>query len=395
MRIALFTEVFLPKIDGIVTRLMRTLEQLDALGHEVIVFAPGKPVAEYQGFRVVPVNSVPFWPVYPELPFGLPTAGIAWALEEFRPDVVHAINPVVVAGYGVLAAKRRGIPLVASFHTDLPLYMGSHGAPWLRWLPESLMRTYHNRADLNLATSGQMIERAREVGVRRMTLWPKGVDTVNYHPGAASPEMRERLADGHPEDPLVVYVGRLSKEKDLDQLLHLVKTTPVRLAFVGSGPGREDLEVHFAGTRTIFTGYMSGQELAAAFASADVFAFPSTTETLGLVALESMASGVPVVGADAGGIPFVIDDGETGLLVRPRDEEHLTSAIMSLIEDPERRARLARAAREEAERHSWRSATEGLITQYERAIELHGAPGLDPSRLMRLVSQRAIWRRRA
>lgn len=296
----------------------------------------------------------------------------------------------------MLAAQRRDLPLVASFHTDLPSYMVSHGAPPMAHFAEWLMRTFHNRADVNLATSGQMVARAREIGVRRMALWPKAVDTHTYRPEAATAGMRERLTDGHPADPLVVYVGRLSKEKDLDQLRHLVATHPrARLAFVGSGPFKDELKRMFAGTRTVFTGYMSGQDLASAFASADVFAFPSTTETLGLVALESMASGVPVVGAAAGGIPFVIDDGETGLLVPPRDPEALTAAVTRLLDDDQLRSRLGAAARREAERHSWRSATEALVANYQRAIDVHSAVGPERGRVLQFVSQKALWRRAA
>ena len=142
----------------------------------------------------------------------------------------------------------------------------------------------------------------------------------------------------------------------------------------------------FAGTPTVFTGYLGGEELAAAYASADVFAFPSTTETLGLVALESMASGVPVVGADAGGIPFVVDDGRTGFLVPPGDVDALTGRLEQLVADPGLRARMGAAVREDAEQHSWRAATESLVRDYELAVQRHRgrAPVPWPLRARRL-----------
>lgn len=376
MRIALFTEVFLPKVDGVVTRVTRTLDQLADLGHDALVFAPGDPPASYGPHRVVRVRSVSFRPWYPEIMVGLPTPRIAREMQAFRPDVVHAVNPVWLAAYGVLSARRRDRPLLASFHTDVPSYTTrlGNGLSLLRAPSQAWITGMHNLADVNLCTSAQMVERARQVGIREVDLWPKAVDTVTYSPAARTASMRERLTDGHPDAPLVLYVGRLSREKDLDQLLEPLRRLQgygVRLAFVGYGPGQEELERAFHGTPTVFAGYLGGADLAAAYASADVFAFPSTTETLGLVALESMASGVPVVGADAGGIPFVVDDGRTGYLVPPGDADALTDRLRRLVTDPQLRARMGAAARADAERHSWRAATESLVRSYELAVERH------------------------
>lgn len=290
MRIAMFTEVFLPKIDGVVTRVVRTLEQLAELGHEVLLFAPGDPPATYAGHQVVRVRGVSLRFLYPELKVGMPTPIIARAMDAFQPHVVHTVNPLWLAAYGVLSAGRRDLPQLASFHTDVPNYTESLRIGWLRHPVESWTRSLHNRSDVNLCTSTPMVERAREVGIQRVGLWPKAVDTVGYHPCHASAQMRAKLTNGHPEAPLVVYVGRMSREKDLDQLIEpmrrLRERVPgVRLAMVGSGPHVEELKDQFDPAWTVFTGYMSGTQLAQAYASADAFAFPSTTETLGLVAL--------------------------------------------------------------------------------------------------------------
>lgn len=394
MRIALFTEVFLPKIDGVVTRVLRTLEQLEGLGHEVEVFAPGQPPQEYAGHRVNPVRSFSFKPWYPEIQAGLPTGRIAQRMAQFRPDVVHAVNPVWLSAYGVLAARRRDLPLLSSFHTDVPHYTEALGLSLLRHPSETWIRWLHNQSEVNLCTSGPMVDRARGVGIQDVELWPKGVDTDAYAPHRATREMRERLTGGHPEASLIVYVGRVSKEKNLDELLEPIRRLPgARLAIVGSGPHKEALEREFAGTPTVFTGYMSGDDLAAAYACADIFAFPSQSETLGLVALESFASGVPVVGARAGGIPFVIDEGATGHLVEPGDADQLTDRLRGLIEDPQRRARMGEAAREEALQHSWRASTEKLAEYYELAIARHHQRHVPDGPFLRLVGaadQRAL-----
>lgn len=377
MRIALFTEVFLPKIDGVVTRIVRTLDELSALGHEAIVFAPGSPPPTYAGFEIVKVRSVAFRPFYPEIKIGLPTPRIAKKMVEFRPDVVHALNPAALAAFGVLAAKRNKIPLVASYHTQLESYtqkmhlrlLSGTARRWTSWL--------HSKADINLCTSPQMVSQVRNLGIRRVDLWPKGVDAKTYCPSAATKKMREKLTDGHVNEPLAIYVGRLSNEKNIDDLLPVAQSmSNVRFAIVGSGPAENRLKSMFSDTNTVFTGYLRGHELASAYASADVFLFPSTTETLGFAGFEAMACGLPVIGANAGGIPDLIDDGKTGFLV-PADGIAKTKAIIDrlrrLIYEPELRKQMGEAARAKAEQYSWKNATQTLVGFYEQAIAYHRA----------------------
>ena len=371
MRIALFTDVFLPNVDGVVTRLLRTLDELGELGHDVVVLTPGNPPGRYGPHRVTRARSVAF-PWYPDIRGGLPTPRVERAVTAFRPDVVHAVNPVWFGAWGALSARRRNLPLLASFHTDVPQYMSALGLGPLRGAVERWIRATHNLAQVNLCTSGPMMERAARMGVQDVALWPKGVDTRLFSPAKASPAMRRRLTGGHPGQRLVLSVGRLSKEKNLEALLDPLRRLPgTRLAVVGDGPHRAELERRFAGTPTVFPGPLAGEELAAAYASADVFAFPSTTETLGLVALESLASGVPVVGARAGGIPFAVDDGRTGLLAAPGDTGGFTAHLARLLDDEPLRARMGAAGRADAEGHGWRAATEALVASYKRAIERH------------------------
>ncbi|WP_394285072.1 glycosyltransferase family 4 protein [Corynebacterium sp.] len=376
MKISMFTEVFLPKIDGVVTRVTRTMEQLAEMGHEVQLFAPGDPPAEYAGFAVNRVRGISFKPVYPEIKVGMPTPSIAREIQEFQPDVIHAVNPVWLAAFGVLSAKRRGIPLVASFHTNVPEYTESLRIGWLRQPAAAWIRTMHNQAAVNLCTSGPMVDKATAQGIRNVELWPKAVDTEGYAPARRSRKMRARLSDGHPEAPLVIYVGRLSAEKSLDRLAPIMRKVRervpnARLAMVGSGPQADDLKKLMDPAFTTFTGYLSGADLQSAFASGDVFAFPSVTETLGLVALESFASGVPVVGARAGGIPFVIDEAKTGYLVEPEDYDAWAERIALLLDDDALRTEMGHTARSEALHHDWRAATESLVGYYQRAIDEH------------------------
>ncbi|MDK8795121.1 glycosyltransferase family 1 protein [Corynebacterium sp. MSK041] len=371
MRIAIFTEVFLPKVDGVVTRIIRTVDQLAELGHEVLILATGDTPDTYAGFRVVRAPSISLHKIYPEVKVGLPSSSVARELVHFQPDIVHAVNPVFFAGYGALLARRHKIPLLASFHTDVPAYTKELGIGFAEKPATALIRALHNRAQLNLVTSGPMMDTAAGYGFRNLALWPKAVDTVGYHPEKANPAMRAKLTDGNPDAPLLIYVGRVSAEKNLALLADVMpllrqKVPSARLAMVGAGPQLEQLKQTLDPTYTVFTGYMSGEPLAQAFASADVFAFPSLTETLGLVALEAFASGIPVVGARAGGIPFVIDDGETGFLVdKEAAPAQWAEVFAQLLIDAPRRHAMRTAARAEAQRWSWRAATETLVEYYE------------------------------
>lgn len=375
MRIAIVTEVFLPKIDGVVTRLTRTLEQLAEMGHEVLIFATGDAPATYAGFEVVRIPSFSFRPVYPEIQAGLPSPRVMRRLREFDPDVVHAVNPIWTAGFFSLRAARQGFPILASFHTDVPEYTRKLGIAWVRPIATTALKRFHGRAQVNMVTSGPMLEKAKEYGIHNVELWPKAVDTQGFSPEKRTTAMRKRLTGGHPDAPLVTFMGRISAEKSVDRLVGIMEavraTHPTAsLALIGAGPQYEELRSTMARDWITFTGYLSGRELQEAYATGDVLAFPSTTETLGFAALEAFASGVPVVGARAGGIPFVIDDGKTGFLVDPElPDAAWAEPIGQLLSDAALRQRMAHAAREEALRWSWRASTEALVEQYAQVIE--------------------------
>lgn len=376
MKISLFTEIFLPKIDGVVTRVTRSVEQLAELGHDVQIFAPNSNAPkEFAGFPVETVPSIPLYKIYPEIKIGMPMPSVSRRLKQFNPDVVHAVNPIWYAGYGALLAKHHKIPLLGSFHTDVPSYTVDLGIGFVRRPAIGTIRGLHNLAEINLVTSDPMRQRAAEYGIKNVELWPKAVDTHGYHPSRASREMRHTLTDGHPDAPLVLFVGRISAEKNLARLKTIMpklreRVPGARLAFVGEGPQYEKAKREFDPDYTHFAGYMTGKSLAEAFASADVFAFPSLTETLGLVALESFASGVPVVGSNAGGIPYVIEDGKTGLLVEPdASDDEWVAALASILTNDGKREEMSRNARAEAEAWSWRAATETLVDYYVRVRE--------------------------
>ncbi len=374
MKIAFFTETFLPKVDGIVTRLTKTIEFLTKNGDEVIVFCPEGCPDSYKGATIVGVAAMPL-PLYPELKLGLPGPAVSDKLEEFKPDLIHVVNPAVLGLGGIWLAKTNNIPLIASYHTHLPKYLEHYGMGMLEPLLWELLKAAHNQALLNLCTSTAMVNELEEKGIQRTALWQRGVDTTNFRPELRSEKMREKLFGKYQKtDSLLIYVGRLSAEKQIERIKPVLDNIPgACLALVGDGPYRGQLEKIFENTQTNFIGYLSGEELASAYASGDIFLFPSSTETLGLVLLEAMAAGCPVIGANKGGIPDIIDDGINGCLYNPDEKDNgersLIEATKKILVDNNKKETMRKEARKEAEKWDWNQATLQLQKYYSETLK--------------------------
>jgi glycosyltransferase involved in cell wall biosynthesis len=370
LRIAFFTETFLPATDGVVTRLKHTIHELLAVGDEMLVIAPkyGEGPGSYEGVPIHRVSSVPF-PPYPQVKIAPVNPGVGLALSRFGPDLIHAVNPFVLGWGAPFFARRLGVPLVASYHTNVAAYASFYGLDLFDRVTRWHTRRLHNRAAVNLCTSEATLHYLQQEGIERLRLWPQGVDATHFNPDRCSKDWRVRLTGGHPEDRLLIYVGRLSHEKDIGRLRLVLDEVPgVRLALVGDGPARRDLEAEFAGTPSVFTGVLKGDELATAFASADAFVFPSTTETLGMAMIEALASGLPVLAARAGATAEVVSDGETGLLYDPASGASLVAVVRRIVSDDGLRARMGESARAAAVCRDWRSSTQTLRGYYEEAL---------------------------
>ena len=374
MKIAFFTETFLPKVDGIVTRLTKTIEFLTKNGDEVIVFCPEGCPDSYKGATIVGVAAMPL-PLYPELKLGLPGPAVSDKLEEFKPDLVHVVNPAVLGLGGIWLAKTNNIPLIASYHTHLPKYLEHYGMGMLEPLLWELLKAAHNQALLNLCTSTAMVNELEDKGIQRTALWQRGVDTENFRPELRNEKMREKLFGKYQNtDSLLIYVGRLSAEKQIERIKPVLDNIPgACLALVGDGPYRGQLEKIFENTKTNFIGYLSGEELASAYASGDIFLFPSSTETLGLVLLEAMAAGCPVIGANKGGIPDIINNGINGCLYNPDEKDNgersLIEATKKILADKNKKEAMRKEARKEAEQWDWNQATLQLQKYYAETLE--------------------------
>jgi glycosyltransferase involved in cell wall biosynthesis len=372
MRIALFTEAYAPQVNGVVRTQVELVRYLNMRGHQVLQVVPYDKTNPRQE-QVVEFRSVPF-PLYPEMPIILPH----WRfhrrefvkVEAFKPDLIHLMSPGVMGYFGRVWARRHGFPVVASYETDIIRYLHYYGFGifepllwrYLRWLFNPCQHTYVPSP----VTRDELIKG----GIREVRVFERGVDGVQFHPCKRSEAVRDSLGV-KPGGALVLYAGRISQEKSLDVLLRAfirlaVEHPNARLVVTGDGPHRKALVRSFRNPRITFTSWKCGEELAALFASADVFALPSSTETLSLVSMESMASGVPVLAMNAGGVRTVVDHEMTGLLANSVQEFEL--GLRRLVEDAPLRMRLGLNGRRYAEGKTWSRAFEGLEQNYLEAL---------------------------
>lgn len=371
MRVAFFTETFLPKTDGVVTRLRYTMEELARAGDEMFLVAPrysSEGPESYAGAQIYRVPGITF-PPYPQLKLSPTHPGVGRALKRFKPDLIHVVNPFILGPGGVFYAYRMKVPLVASYHTNVAAYGRFYGLSFMQNVARMWTKGLHNQAVLNLCTSEATMGYLLSEGIKRVRLWPQGVDSRRFRPDRTSPSWRRRLSGGHPEEKLLLFVGRLAREKHIERLKAVLEQVPgTRLGIVGNGPARRYLEREFAGTPTTFVGMLQGDDLADAYASGDVFLFPSTTETLGLAMLEAMASGLPVVAARGAASHEVVEHGQTGLLYEADSPPALVEAVRRLVEDDALRVTASVRARAAAEGRDWEAATNTLRDCYGEVL---------------------------
>ncbi|KAJ6806903.1 sulfoquinovosyl transferase SQD2-like [Iris pallida] len=377
-RIALFVEPSpFAYISGYKNRFQNFIKNLREMGDEVIVVTnDGGAPQEFHGAKVIGSWSFPC-PCYQKVPLSLALSPrIIGEVAKFKPDIIHASSPGLMV-FGALAiAKMLSVPIVMSYHTHVPVYIPRYTFSWLVQPMWMVIKFLHRAADLTIVPSAAIIRdllAANVTSANRIRLWNKGVDSESFHPRFRNHDMRVRLSNGEPEKPLIVHVGRLGVEKSLDFLKRVMDRLPgVRIAFIGDGPYRSDLEKLFSGMPAVFTGMLQGEELSQAYASGDIFAMPSESETLGQVVLEAMSSKLPVVAARAGGVPDIIpedQEGKTSFLFTPGDLDDCVSKIEHLLSDKEFRESMAKAAREEMEKYDWKAATRKIRNeQYNAAI---------------------------
>lgn len=378
MRIALICETFLPDVNGVTTTLCRLLEYLQYQGHDVLLFAPHGAPSSYAGAEVVPLNGMPL-PLYPEVKLTPPQPGLTARLQRFQPDLVHLVGPAVLGAIVPGIVRRLGLPLIASYHTDFGAYSQHYGFGFLKHGVNAWLRWIHNRCRINLCPSRFTMNVLRAAGFRRLRIWGRGVDIERFHPRYRSEAWRAAVGV-QPGERVVLYVGRVAAEKRVDLLPEAIRGLPnTRLVIVGDGPFRSELQRRCAGLPVHFTGYLKGDDLATAYASADVFVFTSDTDTFGQVVQEAMASALPVVAARAGGALDLIHYGQNGYLFTPGIVSDLRSRLREVLANDERRLAQGTVGRAIAEQRSWPRVMQELMGYYAQVLRPRRVRSLRPS----------------
>jgi glycosyltransferase involved in cell wall biosynthesis len=367
VRIAFVSDTYAPQVNGVTTVLQRMVAALGAARHDVAMVAPQYPGQQPGGpANELRVPSVAF-PPYPAIRLSLLAhRRVAHFLDAFRPQLVHVATEGPLGLVGRRHALQRGLPLVTSYHTHFPRYCRSYGVPaleaaawrWMRWFhrPALLTHTPGTEAQAELAAHGI-----------RATIWGRGVDTHRFHHEKRNRALRRRLgvADG---EALVLHVGRLAPEKNLDVLIqaftiaHEALGSRARFVVAGEGPWTARIAERMPWALRL--GFLDRDKLSELYASADLCVLPSDTETCGLVALEAMASGLPVIAADAGGLRESVTHRLQGLLVPPRDPVGFAAAISRLVHNAELRERMSGQARLAAVARDSALEDDDLLDQY-------------------------------
>ncbi len=319
--------------------------------------------------RFVRVPGLPL-PRYPDLTVGLPYARrVMEAVRGFAPDVIHLATEYTLGLTGLRAGRRLGVPIVASFHTNIPGTLPYYGFRWAGDLCWAYLRWFHNKAETTFCPSETNRQVLLSRGFRNVRIWARGVDTDAFAPRHRSEALRQERGPANAVH--LLYVGRLAPEKDLltlfeayEQVSAVFRGQPIQLILTGDGAYSPSVQAR-APRGVTFTGFLEGRALSEAYSSADVFVFPSRVETLGNVVLEAMASGLPVVGVAEGGTLENVRDGVNGVLCEPGNASSLAAGIRRIVENPDLRRCLSHNARSWAEQRTWDAAFEPLIATYQ------------------------------
>lgn len=370
LRIALFTGNYNYVRDGANQALNRLVGFLLGRGVAVRIYSPTIDVPAFE-----PVGDLVGIPSFPlpgrgeyRVGMGLPRA-VRQDIAAFRPNIVHIASPDIIGHRAVSWAQRNSVPAVASVHTRFETYFRYYRMAWLQTVGESILRRLYQRCEEIYAPSESMAAVLHDQRMsRHIAIWSRGIDRQLFHPGRRDPEWRRSLGIAD-DEAVVLFVGRLVLEKGLDTFAATLArldemAVPHRALVVGDGPARAWIEER--APQAVYAGFLKGEELARAYASADVMFNPSSTETFGNVTLEAMASRLPVVAARATGSLSLVTEGVNGLLTTPDDIEESAAALAAYLSSPDGRRAAGEAGMRIAERFDWDRINGGLLQRYLR-----------------------------
>jgi glycosyltransferase involved in cell wall biosynthesis len=372
LNITFVTETYRPEVNGVAMTVGRLVDGMRERGHRVSIVRPRQGSADVGSAQEIAVRGWPL-PGYPGLRFGLPAGGQLYRQwRQQRPDLVHVVTEGPLGWSAVNTARRLGIPVTSGFHTNFDRYSVYYGVGWLRSTVSAYLRSLHRRTLATMVPTEALAAALAGEGLAGVRVVGRGVDTELFDPMRRSVALRARW--GIPPNGLAcLYVGRIAAEKNLALVLKAfavmrVIRPEVRMIWVGDGPSAKKLQAehpahHFAGTRL-------GEDLAAHYASADLFLFPSLTETYGNVVAEAMASGLPVLAYRSAAAAELIVDGRNGRVVGPGDENAYVNAALQMLGDSGQLAAMGTAARHSMLPRNWANVVERFESVAREAMQI-------------------------
>jgi glycosyltransferase involved in cell wall biosynthesis len=377
LRVAVVTETYPPEVNGVAMTTGRLVEGLLQLGHIITLVRPRQgagdtPVRDAR-FEEVLARGIPI-PKYNHLKMGLPARKVLTSLWSVRrPDVVQIVTEGPLGWSALGAARKLKIPAITEFHTNFHSYSRYYGVGWLKQPLEAYLRRFHNKGETCLAPTRELADELMHKGVQRVDVVARGVDTGLFDPARRSEALRAQWGVT-PESLVVAVVGRVAPEKNLDLAIRAFQAIQsqrpdARLLFVGDGPARSQLQARFPDH--IHAGMRNGEDLATHYASADLFLFPSLTETFGNVTTEALASGLPVVGFDYAAAAERIEPGVNGWLAPLGDEDGFIRQAREAVGDATRLAAMRAHARKSVLDADWMAITGRLAEIMEAVVTRH------------------------
>ena len=356
LRIAVVTETYPPEVNGVALSAARFVDGLRQRHHEIQLVRPRQSRTDRtDGPQEILTYGVPI-PRYPDLRMGLPATGKLVRLwSRARPDVVHVLTEGPLGWSALRAARKLNLPVVSDFRTNFHAYSAHYGIGWLSRHILGYMRRFHNRTLYTLVPTEALRAELTTEGFRNLHVVARGVDIEHFNPARRSAALRASWGVG-PSDPVLVHVGHIAAEKNMSTVLAAyaaarAQSPHARLVLVGDGPARTEVQVRCPDA--ILTGMRRGEDLAAHYASADIFLFPSLTETYGNVTLEALASGLAVVAYGYAAAAEIIRHEENGLLAPKGDARAFSALAAAAVADFDYAKSIGRRARERALKLDW------------------------------------------
>ncbi|WP_087972140.1 glycosyltransferase family 4 protein [Oceanobacillus rekensis] len=371
MKIAIFTDTFAPDVNGVAKTLKRYTEYLDENDIEYYVFAPKTFNKDLFSKHVLRFTSLPFF-LYRECRLAIPNLPhLKEELQRFNPDIIHVATPFNIGLCGLHFAKKLNIPIVGSYHTDFDKYLEYYDLQFLSKFLWKYMQWFYQPLSKTFVPSSDTKNQLQKQGFTNLSIWPRGVDHSIFHINYDKQHIRNKY--NIKEKNILLYVGRLSPEKDImlipeiNQMLQESYRNNIHWIIVGDGPLKGKFRKHEASNMTL-TGFLTGEELAQIYASSDLFVFPSATETFGNVVLESLACGTPVVGTNAGGVRTIIQQDKTGILCEERKTGEFVEAITKLLDDKKKREMMSYHGSRYALTQTWDTIFSNLVEECEEIL---------------------------